>query len=159
MASRLILRQNIYLIGDVDIQILGNKLSSKLQVLKVFFYHLRILKTKIRESATKTINEVKVFWKKVQLPIQRDDHCIEKLLKLYNDYQYLQKNKSKKFNEAREQEFVSTLKNLFDIASANVEKLVDANKYNFLVNQREDGRVGYIADVESEYDEMQRKAL
>lgn len=37
MTSRIILRQNIDLIGDVDTQIIDNKLPSKLQVLKVFF--------------------------------------------------------------------------------------------------------------------------
>lgn len=157
MSSRSILRQNIYLIGDVDTQILGNKLPSKLQVMKVFFFHTRILKSQLRESAVKTINEVKVFWQKANLPTQRDDHCIDKVLKLYGEYQALQKNKSRVNNQEKEQEFVSSLKNLFDIANVNIFEMIDEIEKMFLLNQRKDGRVGHIANIESEYDTLERE--
>lgn len=35
--------------------------------------------------------------------------------------------------------------------------MVDKNKLIFLCDQRKDGRVGYIANIESEYDEMEGK--
>lgn len=160
MSSRLILRQNIYLIGDVNTQIIGNKLPSKLQVLKVFFFHTRILKSSLRKSAATTINEVKVFWEKAFLPTRREDHCIEHLLKLYSDYQAVQKNKARESNRQRENEqaFVSSLNQLFDIADNNISELIDDDRKEFLLNQRKDGRVRYIANIESEYDAMERES-
>lgn len=114
MTSRLVLRQNIYLY--VETKITGNKLPSKLQVLKVFFYHTRILKLKLRESAKICIDEVLVFWQKAQIPTKRNDHCIDQLLKLYKQYQLLQKSVNKESNKTKEDEFKSSLSNLFDIA-------------------------------------------
>ncbi|CAG17501.1 hypothetical protein CcBV_30.5 [Bracoviriform congregatae] len=157
MTSRIILRQNIYLIGDVDTQIIGNKLPSKLQVLKIFFYHIRILKFKLRESAEICIDEVKVFWQKAQIPTKRKDHCIDQLLKLYEHYQLLQKSKSRDSNKIKEDEFKTLLLNLFDIAHANTALMVNENVMNFLTEQRKDGRVGYIANIESDDNDQAQK--
>lgn len=157
MTSRIILRQNIYLIGDVDTQIIGNKLPSKLQVLKVFFYHIRILKLKLRDSAEICIDEVKVFWQKAQIPTKRKDHCIDQLLKLYEQYQLLQKSINRDSNKIKEDEFKSSLLNLFDIAHANATQMVNENIMHFLTQQRQDGRVGYIANIESDdYEQVQK---
>ncbi|XP_048504680.1 uncharacterized protein LOC125499694 [Athalia rosae] len=157
MTSRIILRQNIYLIGDVDTQIIGNKLPSKLQVLKVFFYHIRILEFKLRESAEICIDEVKVFWQKAQIPIKRKDHCIDQLLKLYEHYQLLQKSVRRDSNKIKEDEFKSSLLNLFDITHANAALMVNENVMHFLTEQRKDGRVGYIANIESDDNDQAQK--
>lgn len=51
------------------------------------------------------------------------------------------------------------LKNVFDISHKDVDKMVDKDKVIFLCNPRKDGRVGYIANIETVYDEMERKKL
>lgn len=130
MDSQMVLRQNLYLIGDVDIQILGNKLPSILQVLKVFFFHNRVLKSTLRESAANTIAEVKVFWQKAGLPTQRDQRCIEKILNLHKEYRSLQKNKKKESIRQKEQVFSCpqrktssiSLTKIFSTGSAKTKK-------------------------------------
>ncbi|XP_026461762.1 uncharacterized protein LOC113363475 [Ctenocephalides felis] len=149
MESSSILQQNIYLIGDVYPQIITDTLPSKLQVLKVFFYHLRVPKLKIRESAQICIDQVIVFWQKAQIPIQRIDHCIHHLLKLHKQYHLLQKSVNRDTNEIREVEFKISLLNLFDIAHLNVAQMVDESIMQFLNEQREDrGRVRCIPNTE-----------
>lgn len=159
MDSRMVLRQNLYLIGDVSIQILGNKLPSILQVLKVFFFHKRVLKSTLRESATKTLNEIKVFWQKAGLPTQRDQRCIEKILNLHNKYRALEKNRTKPRNRQKEEDFMLSTENLFDIAHENIFNGIGDDKKEFLLNQRKDGRVGYIANINVESDEEEKDDL
>lgn len=62
--------ETVFLIGDVDVQITGNKLPTKLQVLKVLFFHLRCLN---RESSSlnEVIKEVLIFWSKAGIPTIR----------------------------------------------------------------------------------------
>lgn len=146
------LRTNIYLIGDIDTQIYGNKLPSNLQVLKVLFFNLRDLKFKLRESLKLAIKEVTVFWEKACLPIQSEDRCIKRLEKLYKQWRNLQKRSQKPSNVEKEREFSSTLKNLFDISHGEVNNMVDDTKMEFLINQRKDGRVGYIKNIQTIYD-------
>ncbi|XP_050525397.1 uncharacterized protein LOC126907777 [Daktulosphaira vitifoliae] len=52
----------IFLIGSLTTQILGSKLPSIGQVLKVFFYNLRIVNLTIRAKAVLTIRECNIFW-------------------------------------------------------------------------------------------------
>lgn len=64
MSSRMILRQKLYLIGDLDTQIFENKLPSKLQAVRSFFYQTRVLKLEARSAAVATISEIKIFRQK-----------------------------------------------------------------------------------------------
>ena len=76
LTSARFLRKNIYLIGDVDCQIIGNKLPSKKQVLKVLFFYMRKLNLNLRDSATLVSKEVSVFWEKARIPSQTLKKCI-----------------------------------------------------------------------------------
>lgn len=64
MSGRPSLRENIYLIGDIETQIYGNKLPSKEQALKALFYNLKIVKLNRRESARMVVREIQIYWDK-----------------------------------------------------------------------------------------------
>lgn len=80
-------RENLFLIGEFDTQIYGNKLPSRLQVLKVFFFNLRHLKLTVCDSASLAIKETQVFWEKSKIPTQQNSRCITKLESLYDTHQ------------------------------------------------------------------------
>lgn len=150
------LRQNIYSPSDFDTQIYGNKLPSKGQVLRVLFYNIRVVKLSTRESAQLVVREVKVFWDKARLPIQNESRRIDKLLSLHQEWTDLLKHKARPTN-LREEDFSSRLQNLFDIAHGNILEKVDETRRTFLENQRRDGRVGHINDVEGLFERMERE--
>lgn len=86
----------INLIGALSNQILGSKLPSIRQVMSVFFYNMRCVKLNSRNSAQLTIRKAVIFWEKARIPTRKLQHCISKLLKLYTEWQELQKNVKKK---------------------------------------------------------------
>lgn len=159
MSSAPRLRQNIYLIGDIDAQICGNQLPSKMQVLKVLFYNLREAKLSLRESAKLVLREVKIFWDKARLPTQHDSRCIDKIENLYHEWIDLQKHKARENNREKEQNFLSQSRNVLDIAHGNVFDKIDYEQREFLENQRKDGRIGYINNIESMHDKMEQEEL
>lgn len=65
---------------------------------------------------------------------------------------FFKKVQSAKSNKIKEDEFKSSLLNLFDIAHVNVAKIVNEKVMHFLTQQRQDGRIGYIANIE--YDQV-----
>lgn len=153
------LRQDLFLIGDVDTQINGNKLPSKAQVLKVLFFNMRFVKLSLHESAKLVIKEVLIFWNKAHLPTQKECNIVGKLKKLYVEWRTLQKGAGKPFNLENEKTFKANLGNLFDIAHANIDGMIDDLGRDFLADQRKDGRIGYIGDVESSYDILEKAQL
>lgn len=80
------LRKDIFLIGDIDPQIGGNKLPSNLQVLKVLFFYVRELKMDIKDAAKLVIDEVLLFWQKARLPLRQPIHCKQKLEALHQEW-------------------------------------------------------------------------
>lgn len=70
----------IYLLGHDECQIIGSKLPSNGQVLRVLFYNVRKVKLDLRPSAAIAIKEVEVFWDKARIPIRETHHSIDKLL-------------------------------------------------------------------------------
>lgn len=109
------LRQNIFLVGDVDVQIVDNKLPLKLQALKVFFFHTRILKVSVSKSIVAVIDKIIVFWKKAKIPVRDVQRCRNRLKKLYDEWHTLVKHKSRSEVAVKKQnEFVCSLKTLFD---------------------------------------------
>lgn len=151
------LRQNIFLIGDIEFQIIGNKLPSKLQALKVLFFHLRDgNQMSLRESATLVVNEVLIFWQKAHLPTRRPTHCMEQLETLHKTWRSIQKNAGKAFNREKEEAFATDLNMLFDIAHADIFDKIDESLKEFLLDQRKPERFGYISNMEPEYEEEQR---
>jgi hypothetical protein len=73
----------VYLVGNVNNQIIDSKLLSIKQVLNVLFYNLRHVKLNLRESARLVFKEILLFWQKSKIPVQDEQHCILKLEKLY----------------------------------------------------------------------------
>lgn len=73
----------IYLIGEDLNQIIGSKLLSNSQALKILFYNLKKVKLNIRQSASLVIKETIVFWEKARIPTRDIARCIDKLECLY----------------------------------------------------------------------------
>lgn len=74
----------IPLIGFSEPQILGAKLPTLEQVLKVYFHFLNPMKS--RESAKRTVREVIIFWEKAGIPIRDEQHCVAKLEKVVDEW-------------------------------------------------------------------------
>lgn len=150
------LRQNIFLIGDVDTQIYGNKLPSKLQALKVLFFNLRSLHLSLRESTILVAKEVAIFWDKARLPTKTLYRSADVVEVLYEKWRKLQRNAGKASNTPKEEEFTSELQNLLDVSSGDILEHISEEQKEFLFNQRKPGRVGYIANFQSHHDIQER---
>ena len=149
------LRENLYLIGDVDSQIVGNKLPSNKQVLKLLFFNTRKLKLTIRESASLVANEVLLFWGKAGIPTKNKDKIVVRIEELHQQYRNVQKRKEQDCIQERESKFKSNLDLLFDIASPpEMLNVLSADKLQFLENQRKPSREGFIGDIKTIYDEI-----
>jgi len=138
---------NIFLIGSVSTQILGSKLPSNRQVLSVLFYNIRCVKLNVRESANLTVRECIIFWEKTRIPTRAVQHCVSKLINLYDKWRSLQKNskKIKRIYRQKEKKFTKDLDNLFDIAHSNALNMIKIEEdKQFLINQRQHGRIGWI---------------
>lgn len=146
--------KDIFIVGGVDCQIIGNKLSSKKQVLKVLFFYLRHSKLNLHDSALLVAKEVLLFWDKGGIPTQTLQKCTEKIEKLHSAWRLLQKGKGQKYNTDKEEEFKKEIELLFDVAKAP-EFLTDLEpeKLTFLEGQRQPDRIGFINDFKSVHDE------
>lgn len=144
------LRLNIFLIGDVDVKIEGNKLPSKLQVMKLLMFYLRVANLDVNSSISAVIDEVLLFWKKANIPTQELHRCHQKLLSLLTEWRNLDKHRDRSL--PKQEIFKLSLNDLFDIAHGNVMTLIDNETKVFLENQRKEGRIGYIANIQTMYD-------
>lgn len=139
--------RNVYLIGQYTSQIVGNKLPSKQQVLKLLFFNIRELHSNTRDSASLTMEEVYLFWRKAQIPTRDMQHCIIKLESLHEEWKSLLKRAKNpsEFHKQKERNFITGSEDLFDIAHANAfEIMTKEQDKEFLLNQRKKGRVGSI---------------
>jgi hypothetical protein len=73
-------REELFLIGYMNNQKTGSKLSSRDECLKVLFYNMRITKQNLNDSASLVIEECIVFWRKAWIPSQVSHTCKFKLL-------------------------------------------------------------------------------
>lgn len=71
---------------------------------RFFFYNVRVVNMTTKESAALVIQEVSIFWQKARIPTRRTDHCIDKLVKFYNEWKHLQKNLSRTAGKEKEKE-------------------------------------------------------
>lgn len=148
--------QNIQIIGKTSHQILGAKLPSNRQLLQVLFYNMRFVdqnKQKYAKSSAKlAIDAAKIFWQQARIP--REDHkCVEKLLKLYEDWKSIVKTRPEKRSTNQNEfadSFTNSLDDLFDIASQNAmnEMRIEEDK-RFLEMQRKKGRPGCMVGVDN----------
>lgn len=147
----------VFLVGNYSPQIVGNKLPSKRDVLKVLFFNMREVRLNLNEAARLAIRETLVFWEKGRIPTQSEKNCIPKLKKLYQEWRDLQKYASltpekKSANQLKkEQTFVSELDDLFDVAALNALTLMKIPEdVEFLKKQRMRGRVGYMYGIDKQ---------
>lgn len=137
----------IYLLEYDDNQIVGSKLPSKGQVLRVLFYNLRKVKLDLRTSSYLAVKEVELFWDKARIPTQNRDKCVLKVEALYNEWKMLQKTfkRSTPLQRERESHFLEEMNNLFDIAAADALNIIKIEEDRlFLLSQRKKGRVGVM---------------
>lgn len=148
----------IPLIGFEESQILGSKLPTIKQVLQVFFYYYNSTGNNIRGSATSATRQAIVFWEKAKISIRKEQHCIEKLEKLFGEWRLITKNSSRESEAQRkkEAEFEAKICKLFDIAHSDAMTMLPEDGQLFLTNQRSDNREGGLAGVEKKL--MQREA-
>lgn len=143
---------DIKFIGTIAFQITGSKLPSKRQVLQVMFYHMRYAKLSKRESARLVVREALIFWEKARIPTQFEQECTLKLERLYDKWDKLKKvgNKTYAKHEKNVEGFSGDLDNLFDIAhSAAMEMMSIEEDKQFLVKQREKGRIGSMLGIDN----------
>lgn len=148
MASKLRSKSEFYLIGYEEPTILGAKLPTARQVLKTFFFHQTNGCAK-KESAKMVAQEVSTFWEKVQIKTKDTHHCVEKVLKLHQEWNELKKNlkRSSKTEQKKREKFTEKLDILFDIAHKNAMNELDNESKEFLMNQRSQGRMGSIGGL------------
>lgn len=151
MSLKLRKDEHIFLIGSKETQILGSKLPSLKQVFQVFFFNLRTVKLNIRESANLVIRECIIFWEKARIPTRAVQHCVNKLIKMYENWRNLQKNAkiTGEIYRKKENEFIVILDSLFDIAHSDALNIIKIDVYKeFLINQRLPGRPGCLSCVD-----------
>lgn len=153
---------NIPLVGNITTQIVGAKLPSNRQVLSVYFYNIRVVNMSIKESAALVIKEVSIFWQKARIPTKRTDHCVEKLIKLHDEWKSLQKNFTRTGSKDRERRdrFVDIMEDLFDIAHSDaLEQMKNEEDKTFLILQRQKGRPGSMAGIDRNLKHKEERAL
>lgn len=151
----------IPLIGFSEPQILGAKLPTLEQVLKVYFHFLNPMKS--RESAKRTVREVIIFWEKAGIPIRDEQHCVAKLEKVVDEWKKIKKNMKNRKTGAqkkREEEFTTSLKQVFDISHANALKLMTSSEdKEFLLNHLQSGRPGAIMGFDAKKTSTEKRKL
>lgn len=138
-------KEKLYLLEHDESQIIGAKLPSNGQVLRVLFYNLRKVKLNLRSSAHLVVKEVEVLWEKARIPTKKFQRSIEKVELLYQEWKTLQKTckRRNQLQEKKEQDFINKLDDLFDIAHANALDIISIQEDKlFLLNQRKKGRPG-----------------
>ena len=91
-------------------------------------------------------------WEKARIQVQRVDSCERQLLKLYDAYKLVKKNRTKTFENYRvkEQMFKDDLQSLFDISPNDaLEKMTNEEDKAFLVMQREDPSSSHMGSVDN----------
>lgn len=142
----------IELIGRTSHEITGAKLPSNRQLMQMFFYNVRFVKLTARESARLAVSAVLIYWQQARIPTQLENKCIEKVLKLYDQWKSIRKRVASERTGAKkemENTFVDALDDLFDIAHANaLEQMRIEDDKEFLRLQRQKGRPGCMGGID-----------
>ncbi|KAL4113867.1 hypothetical protein QTP88_017425 [Uroleucon formosanum] len=163
-SSHVVLRTHdeVYLVGNVNNQIVGSKLPSIKQVLSVLFYNLRHVKLNLRESARLVFKETVLFWQKARIPVRDEQHCILKLEKLYQNLRELQKSakRASEKNTKNVNEFKEKLNDLFDVSHSNSLNMMKIEEdKNFLLMQRQKGRPGCMLGTDTNLAKKEHRAF
>lgn len=113
----------------------------------------------IHESAKQATLQAIAFWEKAKIPIRREQHCIEKLKKLFDEWRLITRNSSRdsQLQRKKEKEFETKISKLFDIAHGNALDMMQENGRLFLTNQRSDERQGCLAGVDKKLMEKDKR--
>lgn len=150
---------SIFLIGNYQPQIIGSKLPSNGDVLRVLYFNIHeVGLNDVNESAKLVINEVLTFWSKARITTKYPQDCVKKVASLYATHRNLKRSEKRNFPaDVRNREaFIETLDDLFDISHA--EALVkSSDSYvkleedrQFLISQQKKGREGYMFGIDWE---------
>lgn len=105
----------------------------------------------MRDSARLVIREVMVFWEKARIPTRDENHCVNKVIDMYEEWRLLQKHAGRTTVKHKQSEelFTDKFDNLFDIGHTDALKLISIEEdKQFLINQREKGRPGYMYGID-----------
>jgi len=147
-------RQYIYLVGFTKNQILGSKLPSQRDCMRVLFYNMRFVKMSLAESAKLVIDECLIFWKKARIPLKDVSDCVKKLKKLYETWRNLEKSKNREseVHKNKVNKFEANLDAVFDIGHQNaLEYMTIVEDKEFLISQRKPGRPGCMLGVDMRF--------
>ena len=125
-------------------------------------YNTRIVKLDLRSSAKLVVEEVSIFWQKAKIPTKDVYRCIDKVLSLHKKWSDLQKHSSRisGTHTKRETEFCEKLNDLFDIAHAGALDMMKCQEdKEFLLKQREKGRVGSMSGVDMKTSAVEKRTL
>lgn len=124
-----------YYLIEAQPKILGNKLPSIKDVHAYFLFQHVNKKLPVRQASTMTCFEIMLFWGNAGIKTRHTAKCIEKIEKLYRDYQYLKKSKP----ASKENLFLANLENLSDVAHMDALHNCTEEAKQFLVQQRLNG--------------------
>ena len=142
---------SIYLIDSYIPEILGAKLPSYRQTFGHFLHLHKVEKKTVRDASRQAIRAVSAFWWKAGIPVKAEQHSIQKLESVFYEWKGLQKHKARasETHKTKEQEFISRLDDLFDIAHSDAMSLIKIPQdREFLLRQREKGRTGSIGALD-----------
>lgn len=142
-------RRKSYLVSSRE-KITGSKLPSNGDVLAVLLHQLGEGK-RIREATEIVTDMITEYWCRARIPTMRRDHIIESSKTLLAEYRFLKKNRSRrsKTQDNKEEKFKQNLRNLFDVAHQDADKLISIPEDRaFLAAQREPGRRGCLGGVD-----------
>lgn len=149
----------IYLIGRPCGNITGNKLPSRVQVLRKLMYGTRCENMTVHESAYDTTDTVLQFWNKVGIPTMDRSRVKFKVCGLLDEWRSLSKNKNRSNTLGpRAIRFSEALDDLFDIAQGDALKKIKSPEIaTFLEHQRMKGRRGTMADIDAAEVQKQKR--
>lgn len=159
--SNLRSKTEINLVGQPCANILGTKLPSKKQVLKMFFYGTRIRGLKNEDSADLVTDTVMIFWRQAFIPTKYKHDVKKKVLSLHGEWEVLQKSTHRKKSQTqqkKEKDFVEDLDNLFDIQHEDaLQMIVNEEDAEFLRQQMLKGRPGCMLGVDASLFRQQKR--
>ncbi|XP_044575296.1 uncharacterized protein LOC123259094 [Cotesia glomerata] len=143
------MREEIYLIGQMNQDFVGRKLPLLKEVMSIFFYHHKTCNLTIKQSSASTTKQLIELWRKTGIPLRQESSIILSIIRSHNRWILLSKSKRQKKSptqKKKESIFCNDLQKLFDISHANVLNEIDATKKHFLESQRKPSRRGFIND-------------
>lgn len=130
------MNKEIRLIGIPVQNLTGRKLPKVKEVMRVFFYQLKVLKLSIKQSANNSADQVIELWKINDIPTSGAPNVVKKVIRCHSEWLKLQKDFNKKSNKPKEKRFQTDLEQLFDIVSKNSLKTVDDNIRKLYLDQK-----------------------